>query len=194
VNEWWRGLAPAQATVDCGGARHQLRWENGALHAVDHGDAESERTLAALGGQSCTCLDLIEAWERHHEDVRVFVLGSRGPMDVLAVAGGAGAGLGGAQPRTVTRSSGWTSYAPLGRVPRPPVRMSREARAEAELLALLGLGGGLPERLLASEPHTAEWWSGRRGDLEAGSGFGMSFARGRFLRERWVVAPAYCPI
>jgi hypothetical protein len=150
VNEWWRGLAPAQATVDCGGARHQLRWENGALHAVDHGDAESERTLAALGGQSCTCLDLIEAWERHHEDLRVFVLGSRGPMDILAVAGDAGAGLGGAQPRTVTRSSGWTSYAPLGRVPQPPGRMSREARAEAELLALLGLGGGLPERLLAT--------------------------------------------
>ena len=83
VTEWWHGFAPAQAaSVECGGNRHRLRWENGTFHALDHGDVESERTLAALGGQSCTCLDLVEAWDQHCDDLRVLVLGSRGPTDI----------------------------------------------------------------------------------------------------------------
>jgi hypothetical protein len=175
VTEWWTSLAPAQASVECGGKRHRLRWEHGTLQALDHGDAESERTLAALGGQSCTCLDLIEAWDHHRDDLRVLVLGSRGPSDILAVDDDVTTQLGVSRPQVMTsgvafagsvgrsslsrmqrvsamgrRSSGWTAYGPAGHLPRLPGRMSQKARAESELLALLGLGGGLPERLVAT--------------------------------------------
>lgn len=174
--QWWKSLSPAQAPVECGGERHRLHWEDGILRALDHADAESERTLAALGGQSCTCLDLIQAWEHHRDDLRVLVLGSRGPTDLLAVHDDASAQLGVSAPQMVTggvafagsasrapvrrvqrmsamgrrRTSGWTAYAPAGGFPRPPGRMSQKACAENELLALLGLGGGLPERLVAT--------------------------------------------
>jgi hypothetical protein len=162
VTEWWQGLASAQAAVDCGGARHRLRWDRGAFQALDHGDVESERTLAALGGESCTCLDLLEAWDRHHEDLRVLVLASRGPTDILAVHEDGGAAFSGTQPHRLRRSSGWAAYAPPGRGPRaqPVGRMSRQAGAEAELLALLGLGGGLPDRLVAT---VAAAWHERLG-------------------------------
>jgi hypothetical protein len=180
VTQWWRGLAPAQAIVDCGGDRHRLRWEGGALSALDHGEVEREQTLAALGGQACACLDLIEAWERHRDDLRVLVLGSRGPTDVLVVRedptarlAGAPSGVGqsravmrgGAVPRSSPRASaglvqtisvmprqpfGRTAYGPVGRAPRAPSRQSQKARAETELMALLGLGGGLPDRLAAT--------------------------------------------
>jgi hypothetical protein len=177
--EWWHGLAPAESTVECSGTSHRLRWERGTLDALDHGDVESERALAALGGQSCTCLDLVEAWDHHRDDLRVLVLGSRGPTDLLnvnddiggqlgvnrvqVVTGGGGFARPGARASaTLTQrisamgrrtSSGGTAYAPLA--PQPPGRMSHKARAENELLALLGMGGGLPERLVATV--AAEW-------------------------------------
>jgi hypothetical protein len=176
VIEWWKSLSPAQASVECGGERHRLRWENGTLHALDHGDAESERTLAALGGQSCTCLDLIEAWNHHRDDLRVLVLGSRGPTDILAVQDEVATQLGIIRPQAVTagvalassvtrssamrtqrmsamgrrRSSGLTAYAPVGGHPPPSARISQKAQAENELLALVALGGGLPDRLTAT--------------------------------------------
>jgi len=171
MNEWWRGLAPAQATIGCGGNSHRLRWEAGRIHALDHDDAESEQTLAALAGESCTCLDLIDAWDRHCEDIRVLVLGSRGPADILATQDDPAAQLGVARPQVVAGGgagprvsrarrvgtlsamgrpgpSGWTSYAPGGG-PLQPAR-SRKVQAENELVALVGLGGGLPDRLVAT--------------------------------------------
>jgi hypothetical protein len=172
MTEWWQGLAPAQAEVDCGGSRHRLRWENGILDALDHGDVESERTLAALGGQSCTCLDLVETWDRHRENLRVLVLGSRGPTDTLSAppddrlqaavrrrriraARGSSAGSGRASVRAVhgpmvagpRKSSGATANA---FVQQPVGRVSDEDQAENELLALLALGGKLPDRLVAT--------------------------------------------
>jgi hypothetical protein len=164
VIEWWHSLGPAQASVQCGGNRHRLRWENGVLHALDHGDVESERALAALGEQSCTCLDLLEAWDHHCDDLRVLVVGSRGPIDILSERDDTGAHLGVTHPGA-TRAS----FAGSGRavasvhgvahgLSRPPGRTSQKARAESELLALLGLGGGLPDRLLAT---VAAAWQGR---------------------------------
>jgi hypothetical protein len=180
MNDWWQGLAPAQAVVECSGNRHRLRWEAGALHALDHGDVEGERTLAALGGQACACLDVIEAWDRHRDDLRVLVLASRGPTDILqarddpgawasggqfgvsqpAVVASLGAGARSSPPASLRRlpsasamgrrASGWTSYAPLGAPFPSPGRQSQKARAESELVALLGLGGGLPDRLAAT--------------------------------------------
>ncbi len=163
MNAWWLGLAPAQATVSCGGNEHRLHWEAGELQALDHGDVEGELALAALGGQRYTCMDMLGAWERHSDDLRVLVLGSRGARDQVVVQQDLSTQLGGAGPQSspvagpqvrraragfaaigqvALRPSGWTAYGPSGRA-------SKQAAAENELLALLGLGGGLPARLLA---------------------------------------------
>jgi hypothetical protein len=177
VKSWWLGLAPAQATVSCGGHEHRLRWEAGELAALDHGDVENERTLAALGGQRCTCVDLLEAWERHRDDLRVLVLATRGPTDPVVVQEDQSAQVGVGRPqivrapgavasrarvrqtgmsrmgRAVARQSGWTAYGPSGRA-------SKQAEAENELFALLSLGGGVPERLVAT---VAAAWRERLG-------------------------------
>jgi len=46
---------------------------------------------------------------------------------------------------------------------------------------------------LTSEPHTAERWCGRRGDLGGGAGFGLALARGR-LCGTLGGGPGYLPI
>ena len=182
MSTWWLGLPPAQATVDCAGHEHRLRWETGELHALDHDDAASERTLAALGGERCTCVDLLDAWERHRDDLRVLVLASRGPTDPLVtMPDEQTAQLGVVRPQAVAarsamvsrarlrrmatvsgmgragaRQSGWTAYGPSGRASKP-------AEADNELFALLGLGGGVPERLVATVAAT---WRERLGQPE----------------------------
>lgn len=159
---WWAGLSPAQATIDCGGQRHRLRWEAGELRALDHDDPTAERTLAAIGGEPYACIDLLAAWTRHAADLRVLVLASRGPADLLS-----------------------TPSDPPGRPARPaPLRRGRPVTAgsvgsvriravqfssgpghiaaafppddpDAQLIELLGLGGGLSHRLAATV--AAEW-------------------------------------
>jgi hypothetical protein len=184
MNPWWLGLGPAQAIVSCGEDNHRLRWAEGALTAVDHEDPEAERALAALGGQRCTCVDVLDAWARHEDDQRVLVLASRGPADPIAAQADWTAQLA-PRPRAITTgtptparatapqllrrpaqrrakaaakaaaraaargtASGWTAHAPAspGRVGRPP----RGTEPESELVALLGLGGGLQDRLVAT--------------------------------------------
>lgn len=145
MSDWWLGMAPAQAAVECGGRTHHLRWACGELRALDHEDAEAERTLAALGGQRCTCVDVLDAWARHTLDERVLVLASRGPMDPLHLRSDWTTGP---QPAPVAMSA-WTAYGPgaatgFGAHPAGP------PTPEDELIALLGLGGGLPERLFAT--------------------------------------------
>jgi hypothetical protein len=130
MSAWWTGIAPAQAAVDCGGHPHILRWQAGALTAVDHGDPEGEATLAALAGESFPCLELLRAWARRRDDPRVLTLASRGPTDRLDV------------------------NVDLLRHPRGVSRR----QTEADLLRLLALGGGLPDRLQA---NTAATWARR---------------------------------
>lgn len=60
---WYSGLASCAIEVDCGGARHTLRWRKGCVVVEDH-DIAAERALAALGGEPCVCLELLAAW-RH---------------------------------------------------------------------------------------------------------------------------------
>jgi hypothetical protein len=124
MSAWWLGLAPAQATVTCADHLHRLRWEDGELRALDHDDPDGERALAALGGLRCTCTDLLNVWARHRDDARVLVLASRGPTDQLASSGR------------------------RGPVPRGPG--SHLAGADNELVTLLGLAGGLQDRLVAT--------------------------------------------
>ena len=74
---------PALARVSCSGETHAIRWEGGDLVALDHDDPEGERTLAVLGGQSCTCLDVLGAWVRQREEPALLSALSRGPSDSL---------------------------------------------------------------------------------------------------------------
>jgi hypothetical protein len=131
MSPWWAGLPAAEATVACSGTTHTLRWEAGTLVAVDHDDPEAEATLAALAGEPARCLELLHAWRRRRDDPQVLTLGSRGLADPLDIA---------TDPRTRQR---------LGAHPRA----GRE-----ELIDLLALGGGLPDRLQA---HTAATWTRR---------------------------------
>ena len=161
MTEWWTGLPDAETQVGCGGEMHTLRWHAGDLHAVDHEDVEGERALAALGGERCTCVDVLVAWARHADDLRVLTLSSRGAGDQLAVqVDWSGSKRGGRRGGFAIsgRSSGWTAYGPGG----PGI--SGWEDAEDELVPLLGLGGGLADRLVASV--AAAWARTDRPDEE----------------------------
>lgn len=147
MSDWWLGIPDAEARLSCGGETHQLRWHAGALLAVDHEDTEGERTLAALAGERCACVDVLDAWARHADDLRVLTLASRGAADQLAASFDrlASVGLGGGQGVTVTAPvSVQAISAPGGAGP------AGWDDVEDDLIALLGLGGGLPDRLVAS--------------------------------------------
>jgi hypothetical protein len=126
MSPWWTGIPSAETILECGGHTHTLRWEAGALTALDHGDPEDEATLAALAGESFACLEVLRSWARRRDDPRVLTLASRGPTDPLNIKlDGPWYGGGGSRRRT-----------------------------EDELLRLLALGGGLPGRLQANAAAT----------------------------------------
>jgi hypothetical protein len=152
VSDWWTGLPAAETTVTCGGDTHRLRWQAGELRALDHEDAEAERTLSALGGERCTCLDTLDAWARHQDDLRVLVLASRGSADQLAAQTDPSSPGGFATGRL---ARGWSAYSGVGGAPMPGARVGPPglrgfADTEDDLIALLGLGGGLQNRLTAT--------------------------------------------
>ncbi len=159
---WWQNHPPAEMCVDCSGQQHQVRWQDGGLVLLDHNDPEGERTLAALGGDKCECVEILGSWERHLDDLRLLVLASRGAGDQIIhidgpLLGSARAGpaiLFGGQPqnrlmRAVTSSTrGWVSRAPQS---LPSIVFGPAGIVDQdEVLSLLRLGGGLLERLVAT--------------------------------------------
>jgi hypothetical protein len=187
MSGWWLGFPSAQATVTCGEHTHRLRWEAGELRAIDHDDLEGESTLAALGGQRCTCVEVIDAWRRHEDDPRVLLIASRGPADPIAAqadwtaqitavprAAPAPAAPASARkaPRRLLRGlarygAGPPRNLPVGQSPLRPASAGRiplKSQSESELVALLGLGGGLPDRLVAT---VAAAWAQRLAGGEA---------------------------
>ena len=60
---------------------------SGNLVALDHDDPEGERALAALGGTSCACLDVLGAWSRQRENPGLLTALSRGTQDQIQVEG-----------------------------------------------------------------------------------------------------------
>lgn len=156
------GLPPLDLRVRCADQSHTLRWTAGTLTAVDHPDVDRERALVALGGDRCRCLDVLDGWQAHSDDLDVLVLASRGAADVvpvqLAESGDAdsGAGYVGVQShrpmpavyhgryRPMRRArSGWYAYSPLGTDrDHAPTGMGVEA--------LLQLDQGLAHRLVAT--------------------------------------------
>jgi hypothetical protein len=83
--DWWAAFGPAQTHVSCSGSTHRLRWSAGSLQAVDHPDAEGELVMAALGGDTNPCLDLVMAWGRHSDDLTVLAIGPRSADDTLTI-------------------------------------------------------------------------------------------------------------
>lgn len=159
---WWIGLDPAEITVRCGGVQHRVRWARGALVACDHGDPEDERALAALAGERCPCVELLDAWARHVDDLRALKLAPRDVSDPIrssAWVSSPGA-RGGYVPVAAWEARGL----PLPSEPRTgrfPVYPRSWDDSEAELIALLGLGGGIGERLVAT---VAASWAQRLHD------------------------------
>lgn len=84
MSDWWDGVPPAESRVRCGGQEHRLRWSAGELRALDHDDLEGERTLAALGGERCECVEIVDLWREHSTQLRILVLASRGASDPIA--------------------------------------------------------------------------------------------------------------
>lgn len=182
MTAWWTGLPAAQATVTCGEHAHRLRWERGRLRALDHGDADDERALAALGGEPVPCIELLDAWRRHRDNPLALVLAPRAPGDVLRVDADAWRpGPGGGH--------GWVSYAGparasvqliagrgAGRSAGGASTGRRSRRTDAELVRLLTLGGGIPERLVATVAAT---WARRLGGGGRDRADGRAVARTR---------------
>lgn len=134
--------------VECGGERHRLVWRDGELRAADHGDVDGERALAVLGGTTCPCVEALDAWSRHAEDLAVLSALTRGPAERID------------RPRRPR--SGWVGYAPL-QARRPPYRSTMVAVAGRgqggpapgaeppdDLETLYGLGPALGARLVAA--------------------------------------------
>lgn len=134
--------------IDCGGARHRLLWRNGELQAPDHVDIDGERTLAVLGGTTCACVEALDAWFRHSDDVALLSALTRGPGENVE---------GPRRPR-----SGWMAYAPLQAWPpsggsgmvavarRGQVGVAPGAEPPDDLEVLYGLGPVLGARLVAA--------------------------------------------
>lgn len=74
-------LRPVIASVACSGQQHRIRWSAGELEALDHEDPDGERALTALGGPSCACLDVLDAWTRQQSSTRPLAALSRGIRD-----------------------------------------------------------------------------------------------------------------
>lgn len=175
----WFGHLPTQVELDCSGERHWVRWEDGRLFALNHADAEGERTLAAIAGERPPCIELLDLWARHEDDPRVLVLASRGPGDTLhrqdlgQQSGGWVATAPAARPFRAQIGGGVTlASSGLGSVlnrPRPgiaprrtPLRPGGAPMAGAPvplpfsdpLLTLMGLAGPLVDRLVAAVATT----------------------------------------
>ena len=139
---WWAAVAPATTDVDCGGERHELRWEAGQLHLPHHPDVEAERTLGALGADVPTCLRLREAWATHSTDPALVTLGRRPGEADLGFA----------------TDSALLLAPPLHTPPRRPDRSGGRDRRD-DLVALLSLPVAFVDRLaLTAMADAADRW------------------------------------
>jgi hypothetical protein len=83
---WWSALGPAQTEVTCGDEQHLIRWSQGRLLTPAHPDAESELVLAALGGGAPPCVELLQTWGAHADDLAVLAVGPRSADDRIDVS------------------------------------------------------------------------------------------------------------
>jgi hypothetical protein len=163
-----RQLPEATGRVACSGETHAIRWEAGDLVALDHADPEGERALAALGGQSCACLDLLGAWTRRRGDAALLSALRRGSQDPVhpegvrpglfpaypsttgprnVVSAGRGGGMKRGRTRYGLSMSMTGSAVPPGSL-GPPV--SASSTPEDDIMLLADLGHDLTLRLGAT--------------------------------------------
>jgi hypothetical protein len=81
---WWAAFGPAETQVACGSHQHVIRWADGRLDAASHPDAEGELVMAALGGEPPRCVQLVQAWGAHADDLEVLAIGPRSAADRIS--------------------------------------------------------------------------------------------------------------
>jgi hypothetical protein len=163
MSDWWTGIAPAEITVRCAGEDHRVLWEQGQLRARNHGDVDDERALATLGGTAFECVELVGAWQRYQHDLRALVVGPRGGSDEIQVDPDDPRSGGVRRSSARRRGGGGVSVisggSSAGRGASTRSRFSHHTDADehdvTDLIALVGLGGGFGERLVATV--AAEW-------------------------------------
>ncbi len=152
---WWAAFGPAETRVTCEGHRHLIRWADGRLTAASHPDAEGELVMAALGGETARCLEIVQAWGAHADDLEVLAIGPRSAADVVsAVMPGDDAEA--APPPWVFRASAaryglWSS-------PSRPGLFTSTVQARRRRMRIQGLGitpGVVGSRPMISAPLTA---------------------------------------
>lgn len=159
TESWWSWLLPVEVPLECGGELHHLRWEDGSLAALDHEDPEGERALGALGAERPACIEILDAWARHADDLGVLTLSSRGMADPVQVEvedqmPGRGMnrirparGVTSATPAAARGGSGWTAFAPLG---AHPMMQGPSPGPFEGITKLMALGGAMSQRLVAT--------------------------------------------
>ena len=158
---WYSSMPPASTQVPCGQGEHVVCWEAGSLRLPSHPDMESELVLAALGGDKPGCVNVVETWGRHADDLTVLAVGPRGPADRPTVTwDDASTGGMGSQHGVAPLSGGHRLVvaAPM-RFPMGPghgpqrMRLAMAAELEesrkrtTDLVALLALGPAFQYRL-----------------------------------------------
>jgi hypothetical protein len=78
---WWAAFGPAETKVTCDGHQHLIRWADGRLTAASHPDAEGELVMGALGGDTPRCVQIVQAWGAHADDLDVLAIGPRTAAD-----------------------------------------------------------------------------------------------------------------
>jgi hypothetical protein len=164
VSDWWTGIAATEITVPCNGEDHRIVWERGRVIACDHGDVDDERTLATLGATPFECIELVAAWERRRHDLRALVVGPRSGADEIHVdpddptSGRGRSARGRRRTGGGSVTIGMVASSSAGGQPGGS-RFSRASDADeldvSDLIALVGLGAGFGERLVATV--AAEW-------------------------------------
>jgi hypothetical protein len=162
TDDWWSGLLPVEVQLDCSNEVHRLRWEAGALVVLDHEDPDGERTLGALGADRASCIEILDTWTRHSDDLRVLTVSSRGVADPVQIDGEdqipggmrpmVRPGIGAPARVMMAGVSGWATFTALGTRPMGP---GQPPEPFDEITKLLALGGPMSQRLVATV--VAEW-------------------------------------
>jgi hypothetical protein len=154
---WWEGLARVACPGPEEASGHLLVWEDGELRLDAHPDPEADRTLGALGGDRCPCLDVLDAWRETHGDGGILTVGARHAGDRVGAPSGAVAELRADLRRWQSTAGALVEEARLARDSAAVDRLASAAGPPERLAArrlgfllLLGLDPALLLRLQAS--------------------------------------------